>query len=152
MQEESNKGGRIAKVNAEYFPLPGNRTDEIKALKLEKGSLGIDIYITLMEKLTVSAYFTFHYAKAYKLKVFSLENGFNSDEFKDVLEYMVKELQLFDKVLYSKGYLFSRQFVEQFDAAGLFAKRKIKAVDIFEYVDNLAKGPIDLTPDDALPF
>src|SRR5574338_910000 len=109
MEQEKNvpKGGRIAKTNAEYFTLPGHRSDELKAIKLSKGSVGVDIYLTVFEKICVSEYFTWHFNKKYKLHVFSSENQFNSDVFDDVVEYMVDELELFDKQLYQKGYLFS---------------------------------------------
>jgi hypothetical protein len=128
-----NRGGRAAKKSADYFPMPGHRTDELKELKLAKGSEGIDAYLSVFEKLCVSEYFIWHYSKEYKLRVFAKDNGFDPEIFKIILEYMVEELDLFDKKLYQCGYIFSYSFVDQFEQAGLFAQRKIKAFDIVEH-------------------
>ncbi len=149
-----NKGGRIAKTNAEYFTLPGHRTDELKAIKLEKGSEGVDIFLTVFEKICVSEYFVWNYKRKYKLRVFSAENNFEPDVFEQVINFMVEELELFDKVLYLNGYLFSKQFVEQFNAAGLFGQRKVKATDIYQHVEALIQpgSSMESEMEDGLPF
>jgi hypothetical protein len=149
--ENQKKGGRIAKSNAEYFTMPGHRSDELRALKLEKGSLGVDIYLAIYEKICVSDYFLWNYLKQYKLKVFATDNGFDPIEFCEILEYMVTELGLFDTDLYNQGFVFSRQFVLQFAAAGLFMNRKIKAEDIFRHAESMIIKP-NKSNDDEIPF
>ncbi len=142
--EIKNKGGRLAKANAQYFSMSGTRSTVLQYLKMKFGSSGVDFYISCFEVLCVSDYFLWHFDLRFQFEVFLKDKGFDEKQFIEMLSFSVNELNLFDKPLHTNGYLFSLEFVKGFDLAGLFSQRSIKAMDILNYVNTKRGNAIPL--------
>ena len=135
--ESQNKGGRNPKYNAEFFTLKGHRSDELEILKMQFGADGIDFYVSVFETLCVSDYFIYPFKKEHMLQLLAKKKDIEVARFLEILKYCVEELELFDKKLYEKGYIFCDAFVRAFDGAGLFYGRKMTIEDIMERVNEI---------------
>lgn len=136
---DKSKGGRKQRFNADYFGVPAKPTDEQKALMLKFKNEGLTFYFSIFQKLCGEDYFLWHFEKMYKLLVFADEFQFSVERFKEILDYAVNDVELFDKELYECGYIFSLPFVKNFDNAGLFAERKCNMEVIQKHIETVKK-------------
>lgn len=139
-EESQNKGGRNPKYNAEFFTMPGYRSEELDMLKMKFGAEGVDFFVSVFEKLCVTDYFIFHFDNNNKLELLAKQKDINKELFLEILKYSVEEVGLFNKELYEKGYIFSEAFLKTFEGAGLFQKRSMKMTDVLLKVKEIIEG------------
>ncbi len=151
MQDENtkNKGGRLAKKNSEYYGKQSLRDSNTRLAKLEFGSLAVDCIQAATERIAQSDFFLFALSKV-NLKRIATEDNIPSADFIKVIEYCVNELEMFDSVLFANGFLFSVEFVRNFERAGLFRHRKYGIVHILNSANFYRPGHPPLTAEDQM--
>ena len=150
MQDENkNKGGRIAKKNSEYYGKQSLRDSNTRLAKLEFGSLAVDCIQAATERIAQSDFFLFALSKV-NLRRIATEDNIPSEDFIKVIEYCVIELEMFDSVLFANGFLFSVEFVRNFERAGLFRHRKYGIGHILNSANFYRAGHPPLTAEDQL--
>lgn len=135
--EEPNKGGRYPEKNAKFFTMKGNRSDELEILKMNFGADGVDFYVSVFETLCVSDYYIYEFQNKHYLQLLAKKKDIEKERFLEILKFCVYELNLFNKDLYEKGFIFSEVFLNTFDSGGLFKSRTITADDVRSQVKTL---------------
>lgn len=149
MYDQTNKGGRIAKTASDYFGITSVRDANFRDLKRRFGSVGVDIYLLILQLMAQSSFFLYP-LNPVNLRRIQEEDLVNPEEFDAVVKYCVEELKILDKPLYDNGYLFSVSFVRTFNLAGLFRHRKYTAVHVLNAANHFRPGHPPLTLEDTL--
>ena len=68
----------------------------------------------------------------------------------EILQYLIEETELYDAHLFSKGYLFSVEFLRGFHRAKYFRDRKHSAQDILAAINKFRPDQAPLTLEDDL--
>ncbi len=147
--ENKNKGGRIAKKNSEYYGKQSLRDSNTRLAKLEFGSLAVDCIQAGHERIAQSDFFLFPLSTI-NLKRIAHEDNISSEDFIKVIKYCSEELHMFDSVLFDNGFLFSIEFVRNFERAGLFRHRKYGIVHILNSANFYRSGHPPLMEEDHL--
>ena len=145
----------LFRVNSNYWPVPSIQTDEVKAIRNDLGSEGVDVYFMLLSKLCTCDYLTFNIGKPHLREVFCTEVRIPLEDFTSIVEYMVFTLEIFDVELYRIGYLFCPAILENLISNETFQPNKFLKSAVVRYVESL-KGNEDprdeIDKDDDLPF
>lgn len=131
--------GRYQKFTADYFPHFSNNVDNdnLSMLLIDSGMKGYGIYFRLKETICKSKYFilkipTNHHTYDLFLRRNSIE--LTVEEFNLYLEKCIK-FNLFNKELFSLGYLFSNQLLLDLDKTDLFKHREAKPYQILGLIE-----------------
>jgi hypothetical protein len=149
MHEESvkNKGGRIPEKSSKYYSKSSFRESNVRLAKKEFGSMAVDVIDCCFERIAQSDLFLFKLTPLNLKKIF-LEDEIVSEDFMRVVSYCIDELEMFDKVLFDAGYLFSIGFVRNFERAGLFRHRTNGVKEILNLANYYRPGYPPLTLED----
>ncbi len=150
MQEETKgRTGRIPNKSCEYYSQTAKRPTTSRLVKQKFGSLGIDVLQCAQERMGQSDFFLFKLNSTGYHSI-ELEDQIAKADFIAVIEYCATELEIFDKVLFENGFLFSVDFVRNFNRAGLFRNRTYGISHIFNVANNFRPGHPPLTIEDEL--
>jgi hypothetical protein len=142
-----NKGGRTPDNVPFYFILMNQRPASWYYVFKKFGHLGTATLLAMCEYMSKSKHFQLQLdVKFYAI----LERDHNIDieQFKQIIEYAITEVGLYDQFLYERGSLFSLELLRNYNNSGYFRNRKYKASDILSAINFIREGQKPLTLED----
>ncbi len=129
-----NKGGRKIDHNPFYFIVSAHQYPEWYIVSSRYGHLGIVLLIAISQHMCRAKHFLLKKDSKFYATL-GRDFSITKQQCDEILQFLIEETELYDAYLFSKGYLFSIEFLRGFHHAKYFRDRKYSAQDILKAIN-----------------